>query len=185
MNRTLQLVLTVSLVLLMAGCATLRSGSHQKDLECPSDLASYCGGWTVYNTAIPDSINHIATSDQLVIGMKSNGTDPLAIFPRPNLLGRWGQSQIPLREIESGGTHQCMVGRVMLGNHGRTPPHTWHAITLRIETESNGEIGEEDELKICLNVQDNGGWPTACAPLNCEYGAGDPRNHGGRAHAND
>ena len=192
MNRTRQLVLTVSLVLLMAGCATLRSGSHQADLECPSDLASYCGGWTVYASAVDAAVNHVLLNDQMVIGKRNNGTDPLAIFPRDSLIGRWaGAKEVPLKEITSGNSHSCMVGRVRIptgtGHESGSSSHEWHAITLRIELLNNGAaFGAEEELKICMNQQTGGGWPSSCAPVNCEYDTStDPRNHGGRAHARD
>ncbi len=189
MQSKLKFCLAAMLLAFVAGCAaTPGSGSHQRDLECPADLDSYCGGWTVYYARIRNPSDHIAKHDQFVIGRKSNGRDPLAIFPRPTLLARWNaQNRIPLREIESGDAHDCMVGRVRLTSHASNPPHEWHALTLRIETVNTPEIGEEETIVMCLEPQEGGGWPGQCAPLNCgEYpDDDDPRNHRGRVHAND
>jgi len=185
-----KIIALLGLASAVSGCAIAPlAGGHQKNLDCPSDLDMYCGGWTVYASAVDSAVSHIVLNDQLVIGKRNNGTDPLAIFPRITLRGRWGNvDEIPLKEIESSGNHECMVGRVKIptgDDHGvGGSSHEWHAITLRVEIETNGAIGDEEELKICMNEQTGGGWPNSCEPLECESD-GDPRNHGGRAHARD
>jgi len=190
-----RVLLAGAMIPLIAGCVPpgLQRGGHQPDLDCPADLAQYCGGWTVYDvTEILEPEKHLQQSDAFVIGRKSNGNVPLMLFPRAagtgGLLRRWnGRQSIDLQERATDGDHDCMVGRVRLPSHGPSaPPHEWHALTIRVETVVTPEIGKEDEITICLNPQNGGGWPERCAPLNCNEEGSDPvLNHGGRAHARD
>ena len=159
MQQKMRICLAVLLLAFVAGCAaTGGRGSQQRELECPTDpdLALYCGGWTVYETIDPYPPEHIMKFDEFVIGKKSNGTHPLAMFPRPEaLLDRWNRQRlIPLREIEveSEGekVHDCMVGRVQVRASTGGHAHEWLAITLRTEIVNTPEIGDEDALDICV-----------------------------------
>jgi len=203
MQPKIKICLAAILLAFVAGCAAVTpgSGSHQRDLTCPADLDVYCGSWTVYATNIDDPADHIMQGDEFVIGKKSNGRDPLAIFPRPALHGRWDLSseepenkepknQVALREIKSGNQHRCMVGRVRMKTSDShpsdtDPSHEWHSLTLRSEIKTRPEIGEEETIRICLEPQTGGGWPDQCTPVSvCEHpDDDDPRSHGGRAHA--
>ncbi|MDH3645447.1 MAG: hypothetical protein OER80_01605 [Gammaproteobacteria bacterium] len=199
MNIRSMTVFAVLIITLAAGCWHDTTGSgkktataakqHQATLECPTDLEQYCGGWDVHSTNIVPANEHITQHENFVIGKKNSGANQtLALFPRGNLLMRWNSSRVDLKEIPSTGTPECLVGRVQIGTH--SGGHNWHGITLRVDTKTvTPEIGVEDELIMCLTVQQGGAWPTACAPTTCEYelldGEVDPRSHGGRAHSYD
>ena len=91
-------------------------------------------------------------------------------------------------EIYSGDDLECLVGRVQLTGHPDDANHEWHGLTLRSSTVTTPEVGDEDYLEVCAEAQDNGQWPSACAPDPCpppDSNPQDPRMHGGRAHAED
>ena len=192
----MQRITIFSLALLILGLASgcVPTGlvrDHQNELDCPRGLDDYCGGWSVFTRDVKLS-SHIEKFDSFVIGRKNTGQNAgLALFPRAELRARWrNQGRVPLREVRVDGAHDCLVGRVRVLNHSNAAPpqvHEWHTVTLRTSEKPDPEIGVEVVVDICMNPQDGGSWPTACAPIaECKYpDDDDPRNHGGRAHAHD
>ena len=182
MNSNVRVTLVILLVAFLAGCAS--SGGRQRGLSCDARLEDYCGGWTIYDSSdVEEPGQHIEETDSLVIGKRRNGNRGYILYARPSLAMRWNNQRIiPLVERKRDRRHDCMVGVVQLSGHSGTPSHEWHALTIRARTLNTPDIGEEVKLEICFNRQDNNEIPDACAPMNCNGGAGD---HGGRAHARD
>lgn len=194
---TLRTAFALFLVTAVSACAVPgppRGGIHQTGLDCPEDLARYCGGWVVYEDKdVADPQHHIKVSDEFVIGSRRGESDLLTLFPRARgdrkgLVTRWaGQRRVGLRAVGREAGTECLVGAVRLPSHeSQGEPHDWHALTLRVETIESPEIGPEDSIKICIEPQAGDSPPRECAPVDCGIpDSMDPRNHGGRAHARD
>jgi len=151
---------------------------------CDADVADFCGGWTVTNTTIPHQDEHMDLNDRFLIDKQGAN---LWLFPRPNLNTRWKNfGKVKLNKIEDGGAVECMAGKVRINPvHVVDNTPSWHRLTIRttlIDTET--ELGEVTGLLICVDPQASGAEPTSCQALPCPPpDLADPRNHGGRVHA--
>jgi hypothetical protein len=185
-----------------------RVGAQENTAPCPAHLIGYCRGWELYESdpALrpdpnnPNDLGHIDYCDRVVIGTKSNGTNPdLWLFARPpqpvDCLGRtpprgpadrWVDNKVRLYEIpKPDGTHDCLAGKIRMPDHSNSNgPHEWHQITLRLEAVEGSEIGNENKLEMCFNIADDGSPPTTCETESCED-QDHPLLHGGTAHAQD
>ena len=161
------------------GYAIARWWPGEIGAQCPQKLQDYCSDWNVASSEVEDPTEHLDVPDQFSIRATSKGVEPpIWLMAKSGLQNRWkGQPKIKLREIESGGSVDCMVGRIDLSHDGGD--HDWHQITFR--TEANPSRNNQIELAMCVTKRDNGDWPNECRIDDC--GGVSPQMHGGRAHA--
>jgi len=145
--------------------------------ECPDKLTAYCTDWNVESSEVESPSEHLAVPDEFSIRAKGKGVEPpIWLIAKSALQNRWkGQQKIKLREIESGGQVQCMVGRIDLSHD--EGDHDWHQISFKTEMKPGSG---DDVLAMCVTKRENSDWPNQCHIDDCGVG---PTMHGGRAHA--
>lgn len=158
--------------------------------SCPAKLRDYCSNWTTRTSLVSDPVKHIQVDDKFRIRARAWGAEPpIWLKAKGTLKTRWqNRENVKLREIESGGSVDCMVGRLDLNPHGSA--HAWHQITVKPrkeptgQTDANGDPILETILDICLSARTNGDWPNQCMWDDCDN-LSSPTSHGGRAHAHN
>lgn len=174
--------------------AAMAAQSAQLDLTCPSQIESYCGGWTVtfFEFVDEDSEDpahtkdaHLKVNERFVIGEK---WPHIRLFPRGDLRGpnRWGPI-VDLTPIVVDGKVKCLVGYVVLkqghegggrGNAGKR-----HGIIIDSEVkESVAEIGLEHQLELRLFTPPDSSSSTLGS---CEPPSNSDNRHAGTAHVQD
>ena len=157
---------------------------HNFGPSCPAKLADYCRKWEIVSTNVTDPDDHIQIPDKFRIKATGWGSEPpIWLKAQSNLTVRWlGQSKVKLREVEIGGSVDCMVGRVMLKDSHSGKNHAWHQLSVWPSQRPTAS-GPVDVLNICVSKLDDGGWPNQCERLNSCVTVGSRQSHGGRAHA--
>jgi hypothetical protein len=154
--------------------------------QCPAKLSDYCQKWEIKSTTISEPDKHLQIPDEFRIKATRWGAEPpIWLVAKSALTTRWlNQSKIKLREIESAGNVDCMVGRVRLqtSHPGNTYDHEWHQLS--VWPEKRPSAGSMiDVLAICVSKLDDGGWPNQCVRNTSCVNVDSRQNHGGRAHA--